>query len=184
MLDAVQVRHVSVPSISSHNAVHTDLLPYSALVKWLRDCETQRFSDVMEVCVRVSVSALTCMQVGYTLVVLLPTTHTCTYTHTHTHTHTQSYIRSYRRVYEEEIKAFMMDIKGGLVRGMEARKPGFLAKMGSNADFQRSLAAIRPLAGSLMALSPSSRGGVVSQSVADFSSSGNYGSPEHANRPK
>lgn len=85
MLDAVQVRHVSVPSISSHNAVHTDLLPYSALVKWLRDCETQRFSDVMEVCVRVSVSALNCMQVRYTLVVLLPATHTCTYTHTHTH---------------------------------------------------------------------------------------------------
>jgi len=110
ILDAVQVRHVSVPSISSHNAVHTDLLPYSALVKWLRDCETQRFSDVMEVCVRVNVSALNCMQVGYTLVVLLPATHVYLHIHTHTLTltHTQSYIRSFRRVYEEEIKAFMM----------------------------------------------------------------------------
>ena len=77
----------------------------------------------------------------------------------------------------------MMDIKGGLVRGMDARKQGILSKMGSNADFQRSLAVIRPLAGSLMSLSPS-RGGGVSQSVADFSSSGSYGSPEHANRPK
>ena len=49
MLDAIQVRHVSIPSISSHTAVHTDLLPYSALVKWLRDSEPLRFSDVMEV---------------------------------------------------------------------------------------------------------------------------------------
>ena len=49
MLDAIQVRHVSIPSISSHTAVHTDLLPYSALVKWLREQEPLRFSDVMEV---------------------------------------------------------------------------------------------------------------------------------------
>ena len=103
MLDAVQVRHVSVPSISSHNAVHTDLLPYSALVKWLRDCEPLRFSDVMEVCVcvfvRVQVGSdfentsnlekdmLSFMKNGYIVVSMLYRFSLSHHTHTH-HTHT------------------------------------------------------------------------------------------------
>ena len=87
-------------------------------------------------------------------------------------------------MYEEELKAFLADTKGSLVRGTDVRKPGFLGRVGSNVDLQRSGIASRGLTQSLMVLSPSSRGGGVSQSVADFTSSGSFGSPDHASRPK
>ena len=49
MLDAVQIRHITTPVISSHSSLHGELLPYSELTKWLRDSEPLRFSEVMEV---------------------------------------------------------------------------------------------------------------------------------------
>lgn len=49
MLENAQVRHTSGPSIASHSQLHTELLTYSTLTKWLKDCEPLRFSEVMEV---------------------------------------------------------------------------------------------------------------------------------------
>ena len=43
------MRHTSGPSIASHSQLHTDLLTYSTLTKWLKECEAFRFSEVMEV---------------------------------------------------------------------------------------------------------------------------------------
>lgn len=63
------------------------------------------------------------------------------------------------------------------------KKPGLLAKMGSNTDVLRS-----HLSGSLQVLSPSGRTGPhISQSVADFSTSSAFASPstpDHPSRPK
>lgn len=49
MLDNAQIRHTSGPSITSHSQLHTDLLSYSGLTRWLKECEPIRFSEVMEV---------------------------------------------------------------------------------------------------------------------------------------
>ena len=49
MLDNASVRHTSSPVIASHSQVHTELLTYSKLTKWLKGCETIRFGEVMEV---------------------------------------------------------------------------------------------------------------------------------------
>ena len=49
MLENAQVRHTSGPSIASHSQLHTELLTYSTLTKWLKDSEPLRFSEVMEV---------------------------------------------------------------------------------------------------------------------------------------
>ncbi len=49
MMENVRVRHTSGPSIVSHGQVHADLLGYSKLMAWLKECEPVRFSEVMEV---------------------------------------------------------------------------------------------------------------------------------------
>ena len=49
MLENAQVRHTSGPSIATHSQLHTELLTYSNLPKWLKECEPFRFSEVMEV---------------------------------------------------------------------------------------------------------------------------------------
>ena len=44
-----------LPTITSHTSVHQILLPYSALLSWMRQSEPQPFNDIMEVCVMWSV---------------------------------------------------------------------------------------------------------------------------------
>ena len=96
----------------------------------------------------------------------------------------QAYVRSFRRVYEDEIRVLLSEARAVLSRGgFDVKKPGLLAKMGSNTDILRS-----HLSGSLQVLSPAARAGShISQSVADFSSSSAFASsptPDHPNRPK
>ena len=67
MLEDVQMRHSTSPTISSHSSVHGDLLPYSSLMKWMRDCENQRFAEVTEVCVCLSVCLSVCVSVSEVL---------------------------------------------------------------------------------------------------------------------
>ena len=47
--DAVTQRHVSLPSLPSHGPVHSEFMKYSELMRWMRDCENQRFVEVCEV---------------------------------------------------------------------------------------------------------------------------------------
>lgn len=49
MLENANVRHTSEPSIASHTQLHTELLTYSNLTRWLKECEPIRFGEVMEV---------------------------------------------------------------------------------------------------------------------------------------
>ena len=165
MLENTQVRHTSGPSITSHSQLHTDLLNYSSLTKWLKECEPVRFSEVMEV-------------------ILIGCHAWCDFIACYS----QAYVRSFRRVYEDEIRALVSEARVCLLRGggIELKRPGgLLGKMGSNTDLRRS-----QLTSSLQVLSPSSRGGAfISQSVADFSASTALASPgsqdhSNSNRPK
>ncbi|XP_064407161.1 exocyst complex component 1-like [Halichondria panicea] len=52
MLDNAHVRHTVGPSITSHSQVHSDLLGYSKLMCWLKECEPVRFSEVLEAYLR------------------------------------------------------------------------------------------------------------------------------------
>ena len=49
MVENAQVRHTSGPAIATHSALHTDLLTFSGLTRWLKECEPSRFGEVMEV---------------------------------------------------------------------------------------------------------------------------------------
>ena len=49
MTESVHIRHASSPTLASHSAVHTDLLVYRELTKWLKECQPEIFSEVMDV---------------------------------------------------------------------------------------------------------------------------------------
>ena len=49
MTESTQVRHTSCPSLTSHSAIHNDLLMYRDLMKWLKECQPGIFSEVMDV---------------------------------------------------------------------------------------------------------------------------------------
>ena len=49
MTESIHVRHASSPTLASHSQVHTDLLVYSDLTKWLKECQPEIFSEVMDV---------------------------------------------------------------------------------------------------------------------------------------
>lgn len=49
LTDSAHVRHASSPTLASHSSVHNDLLMYRELTKWLKECQPEIFSDVIEV---------------------------------------------------------------------------------------------------------------------------------------
>lgn len=49
MTDNAHIRHASSPTLASHSLVHNDLLMYSELTRWLKDCQPEVFSEVMDV---------------------------------------------------------------------------------------------------------------------------------------
>lgn len=109
----------------------------------------------------------------------------------------QMYVRSFRRVYEEEIRCFMVEVKASLGGAVEARKKflpkvntetvtgdclaliSLCVKVTSNADLMRN----SPLGGSLLSMPPAKDRAGLSQSVADFSTSGAFGTGDTA-RPR
>jgi hypothetical protein len=129
-------RGLGLPTLASHTAVHQTLLPYSALLGWMRQSEPQPFNDIMEM-----------------------------------------YVRSFRRVYEEEIRRFISEVKASLGGPLEQKRK-FLPKGTSTADMLRT-----PLGGSLLSLSPGRERAAFSQSVADVSGPGAFGSPD-TTRPR
>ena len=105
------------------------------------------------------------------------------------------YVRSFRRVYEEEIRRFISEVKASLGGPLEQKRK-FLPKVHmyrcdgqihapwpfvqgtSTADMLRT-----PLGGSLLSLSPGRERAAFSQSVADVSGPGAFGSPD-TTRPR
>ena len=49
MIESAHVRHGSSPTLASHSQIHNELLKYSELTRWLKECQPQVFSDVMDV---------------------------------------------------------------------------------------------------------------------------------------
>lgn len=68
-----QSRNPGMPSLVTHNAVHQTLLPYSALLRWMRESETLRFNEVMEVSVTLY----------YTHQITMSCVHMCALPHPH-----------------------------------------------------------------------------------------------------
>lgn len=58
MVENAQISHTSGPFIASHSQLHTQLLAYSNLTRWLKDCETVRFGEVMQVKIKKFLCAL------------------------------------------------------------------------------------------------------------------------------
>ena len=49
MTDGAHVRHASSPTLASHSPVHNGLLMYCELTKWLKECQPEIFSEVIDV---------------------------------------------------------------------------------------------------------------------------------------
>lgn len=143
---------MSSPTLESHSRVHTALLVYGELTKWLKDCQPEVFCEVMDV-------RLTSGIVNNVSALLL-----------------QAYVRAFKHVYEEQLKGLLKDSRDTLqlVRSAEVKKPGgfILNKIsGSTVDIRS------PVGGSLSSLSPSRGLSSISQSVADFSGSSSFTTP-------
>ena len=100
-----------LPTLASHITVHQTLLPYSALLGWLRQSEPQPFNDVMEV--NSDITHLSC-----DIIV------SCDLVHV-----SQMYVRSFRRVYEAEVHRFMTEVKTSLGGLVDLKRNKFLPKV-------------------------------------------------------
>lgn len=159
MTDNAHTRHASNPSLASHSLIHNDLLMYQKLTKWLKECQPEVFSEVMDVSLyynylRILELKSEEMRIHVVIVACI--------------LFLQAYVRAFRRVYEEQFKGLLKDSRDilQLIRGAEVKKPGgfILSKIsGSSVDIRS------PIGGSLSSLSPARGSPVVSQSIADFS---------------
>ena len=48
-LEVITSRQQGLPTLPNHNAVHSDLMQYCELMKWMRECQSERFSEVCKV---------------------------------------------------------------------------------------------------------------------------------------
>ena len=47
-VEMITSRH-GYPVLPNHNVVHSDLMQYCELMKWMRECQSERFSEVCKV---------------------------------------------------------------------------------------------------------------------------------------
>ncbi len=55
LTDGAHIRHASSPTLASHSPVHNELLMYRELTKWLKECQPEILSEVIDVSYIVSI---------------------------------------------------------------------------------------------------------------------------------
>ena len=154
MSENMQVKHGSSPSLVSHSVIHSDLLMYQELTKWLKDCQTDIFAELKEVSALYRYSSC---RVDSVICVC-----TCT-------NEMQAYVRAFHHVCEEQLKVLLSESRYLLQqsRSIDFKKSGGFKFGASTADIRSSLA------GSMSSLSPA-RGNALTTSMADFSVSPSF----------